>query len=157
MFGDVMDKTILLNLTTFGHWEYLDFDFNSIVRQNDKYYIANDSGIFEITQPDIPTVIGEIRTGRLPFNETLVSYMHDLYADCRGAMDIEITTIVDEDREIEYEFAVRPDKEKKHCKRFQFARGVKGNCWSLIIRNKTGSRFDITSINPIPLQAKRSK
>lgn len=148
---------VCANITTTGHWTYSDFEFNSLIRHGDIYLVATPAGIFQLEPPTTPTVVAEIKTGRLPTGDFVASMLTDIYADCRGEMDLEIVTTVDEEADFEYSFAVRLGKEKKHTKRFKLGRGVRGNSWSVLIRNQAGSPFNISNLRPIVIKSVRSR
>ena len=152
-----MDSVVVVNLKTSGHWEYTNFKFNSMVFHNGQYIAATDTGISQLTTPAPRTVVGEVKTGELNADATRTTYMADVYADCRGEMDLELDTTVDEDRVIEYSFAVRTEKEGRHSKRFKLAKGVKSNSWALTVRNVVGSNFDVLAVTPMVVQSVRSK
>lgn len=150
------DSVWVVNLETGGHWTYSGFPFNSLVRYRDEYYLANDSGLFKVETPSIPTVVGTIETPTFSFNRQYTSYIHDMYLQCRGNNELTLTTITDEDWAVDYDVSVRESKEGRHVKRVKLAKGVRGNNWSFKMKNVAGSRLDLSLIDIRPINGSRS-
>lgn len=152
------DETVwVINLDTGGHWNYEDFSFNSLVRHNNEYYLASDSGVFILEKPAVPTRIGQIETPIYAFGGQYISYVPDIYLQSRGDADIILTAITDEADEYEYEESFRPCKEGRHVERIKLAKGAKGNNWQFRIQNVAGSRLDIGLIDVRPVRSTRSQ
>lgn len=146
-------ETWVVNLNTQGHWMYDGFEFNSITRFQDEYYLASSAGLFKLQTPSVSTVVGQVITPTLTPADQNASYVHDVYLHCRGDNDLTMNSIVDEDRSIGYDVTARPNKLGRHVQRVKLAKGVKGTDWAFDLRGK----LDLSAIEIRFLRSKRSR
>lgn len=137
--------TVVLNTKTLGHTEYTNYNFNTIVKFNNKYFgCDNTRGIFELTgHTDDDEEINAVITSGV--NDYLIEEQKrilDFYLNTRYDGSLNIKTIADEVTE---EIHTLDDSFKQgiHTERIKLSKGLRGRNWQINITNNNGSDFEI--------------
>ncbi len=141
---------IVMNIANKAISTYQNFNFNSLVYWNGKYFGANSDGIHLLggKYDSGQRIQSKIKTGPLNFGNTLVKYIRDIWLTYRSDGHLCIVMYVDEDQnnlsdEIKTQVAI----DRMHEESLPAPRGMRGRYYTIELTNKSGSDFDIDSIN----------
>lgn len=137
--------TVVLNTKTLGHTTYTNYNFNTIVKFNNKYYGCDKTqGIFELTgdTDNNEQIDSTITTGISDYLIDEQKRVLDFYLNTRYDGSINIKTIADE---VSEEVHTLDDSYKQgiHAERIKLSKGLRGKQWQINITNNNGSDFEI--------------
>lgn len=148
----------VVNTKNLGLTEYLDFDFNSLVKHGDKYFASNEKGVFELTgDTDEGFLIkAAIKTAIMDFDSEFQKKVPRIYIGLRNNGDVILKTITNETTERWYNLVANQTGMGKS--RVRPPKGVRSAYWQFEFVNATGDDFDLKEIQWLPIaKARRVK
>lgn len=143
-----MNKLALnINLSNLAVVQWCNFDFNSFSKIGDKYFGANDSGIFELTGTDdngtdIDAFFELILSD---FGISDIKRIRSVYVGGEANGKLTLTLKDDEDNSRTYDLRLTSDS-KQSSGKVDVGRDGQGRYWQVRIDNTNGVYFAIDSI-----------
>jgi hypothetical protein len=144
----------VMNVDNFALSEYQNYPFNSFAKIGEKYYGANDNGIYllEGSSDAGDDISATFTTGKLSFKGSL-SRVANAYLALRNDGNILLKTIADDDTERWYE--LNDSDWTLRDKRVKMGRGIKSRYWQFTIANANGADFELAELVLLPIILKR--
>lgn len=126
---------LTVNTATGGHGKYTNFSFDGMFRLGTDYYGVNSSGIWKLAGDldDTAVIPWKAISGVQDFDIRQQKFAHDAYVYLRQVGDVNLRTIVDEQRDVGL-YVIEPDGNPGiHRRRIKMAKGVRGTAWQIEI------------------------
>lgn len=152
---DAIYECWVVNSKHFGLSEYLNFNFNSLVKHGDKYFGSSDDGVFELTgdTDDAFLIKAGVKTPILDFNSEFQKKVPRIYVGLRNNGDVILKTITNENIERWYTLAANQFGMGKG--RVKVSKAVRSAYWQFEFVNATGDGFDLKEIQWLPVPKTR--
>lgn len=141
---------IVMNIANKAISTYQNFNFNSLVHFNGKYFGANSDGIHLLggRYDTGQQIQSKIKIGPLNFGNTLVKYIRDIWLTYRSDGHLCMVIYVDEDQDnLSDEIKTQVAIDRIHEEKLPAPKGMRGRYYTIELTNKSGADFDIDSIN----------
>lgn len=141
------NKTVTMNTKTKAVTEYVNFNFNSYAKFNDKYIALNKTGIYELggSNDNSENIVASLKTGTIDTYTENINRLRDGYVTFRSDGDILLKSVGDEENERSYT-VINSTVSKIHERRIKFQRGIKDRYFSFELTNVSGSTLDIDKL-----------
>ncbi len=140
---------VVLNTNTFAISEYNNYGFNSMVKFNGKYIIADANGIYEQDSSNTDeggyTINANVRSGEVDTYGRTVQRLRNGFLRYKSDGDIRLSTYADETTTRRYSLPLQ-DSTKLNERRVKFERGIKDRVFDFNIENINGSSLDFESL-----------
>ena len=142
--------TLSLNLVNMAVTQFCNYDFNSFCKIGDKYFGANDSGIFELTgNDDAGSNIGAFFELVLSdFGISNMKRIRSLYVGGESDGSLTVTLKDDENNSRTYNLNLTSGN-KQSSGKVPVGRDGRGRYWQVRIDNVSGAYFAIDSIKAL--------
>ncbi len=148
-------STLNINLKNRATSQYVNYDFNSMVKFGGKVLGANSSGLFDLSgDNDNGVAISAYFTPIMTdFGIGNPKRMRYIYLGYESSGNLELDLQADEQNARSYE--VESNKTGQQRKRVSIGRDGYGRYWSFTIRNLSGADFSVDSIEVMPVVRNR--
>jgi hypothetical protein len=134
--------------------EYQALTFNSLARIGNRYFGANDEGVFELTgsDDDGTDIHSYIQSGLMDFGTSLYKSVPTAYlgVDVDGRIAVGVG-VSEKTGVAQYWYEVSMDKEAPDNVRSPIGRGLKGRYWKFEVASEALSTFDALTVLPVVL------
>lgn len=139
--------TIDLNQKNKASSQYLNWNFNSMVRFGDKYLAASDAGLFTIggNQDNGEAIDAYFIPVTTDFGLSNLKRVRFVYFGFEATSNLEIEITADE--EIVRTYEIPTQRTGQQSVSIPVGRDIYGRYWSFKIRNTSGCDFSIDKIN----------
>jgi hypothetical protein len=136
-----------MNTKTLAVTQYVNFNFNSYTKFNDKYIALNKTGIYELGGDDDngENIVASVKTGTIDTYGENINRLRDSYVTFRSDGDILLKTIGDETNERTYTIN-NSTVNSIHERRIKFQRGIRDRYFSFELSNVSGSSMDVDKL-----------
>lgn len=144
--------TWVMNTTTSGVTEYLNYVFNSFAKIGNRYIGANDTGLYELLgdTDDGADIIARFKSGHFQLGGARFSSFAAAYLAVRGTGLFYLKLETPDGKS--YTYSARANS--MQTTKIQLGKGLRSRYWSFELIS-TGQDFDLESLEFIPLVAQR--
>lgn len=145
--------TWVVNTRTNAVTEYVNYDFRSFARMNNRYIAAGAAGLYELDgdTDDGVSIISEMMSGYLQLNEKKLFGIKGAYVAIRGGGRFYLKLIAGDGREYVYELKAQPNLMTTKVK---VGKGIRTTYMAFDLVTE-GQDFDLDSLEFIPMTSGR--
>ena len=138
-----------MNLANQAISTYSSYSFNSIAYFNGRYLGATSTNIYVLSGDldDTTAISSSIKTGPMDFGEKFTKYIRDVWLTYRSDGVLTLVFSTDEDTTTEVERDTVETATYITEEKLKVPRGLKGRYWTVELKNKSGSDFDIDKLS----------
>jgi hypothetical protein len=142
-----------VNTRTNAVTEYLNYNFRSFARMNDRYIAAGSAGLYELVgdTDDGTLIISELMSGYFQFNEKKLFGIKGAYVAIRGGGRFYLKLIAGDGREYVYELKAQPGL---MTTKVRIGKGIRTTYMAFDLVTE-GQDFDLDSLEFIPMTSGR--
>jgi hypothetical protein len=151
------NKTYVLNTFNTAHSTYTNFAFNSYFKFKNEYYAVSSTGVHKLTGDldDTTAISSEVAVPVSSFDKQGMKACSDIYALGRLVGNLEIITIVDEQKATTGFMVQNDGRQGLHRIRAKISKGIKGSVWQFKIKNVSGSDFQLNNLEAVLRELQR--
>lgn len=151
---------VVMNILNKAISIYANFDFNSLAYFDGKYFGANENGLYLLggNNDNGIQIQSKIKTGPLNFGNDFIKYIRDIWLTYRSDGHLAVVLLVDEDENNPSgDLITTLASNGVHEERITGPKGMRGRYYTIELKNKSGSDFDLDSINFLVEAIRRKK
>jgi hypothetical protein len=148
---------ICLNMITGGHSSYTNFHFDRFITNKNRYYGVYNGVSYELTGivDDTTPIDWEIRYPIIDFGTPQRKNLQDVYVYMRSNGDVELVTLIDDNKERTGYYVTWDDRTGIHRRRKLLPKGILGTAWQVVIRSVDGSTIELHNLEVCAEKAQR--
>jgi len=145
-----------INAQTFAPSSYASFNFDSFAQVGNRYFAANENGLYELTgdDDDGAEIAATFMLARDPHKSSRPKHSGIAYLHGTSDGKMQVRVITAEGAVYNYKTEAALDDVVK-ARRVKFGRGVESHYWQLEVRNMNGDDFEVEQIELVTIHKER--
>ena len=142
-----LDTNLKANAAT---TQYVDYAYNSLVKIGGKFFLAGDTGLFEVTGSSAfeETVTAYFEIPTMDFNISNAKRLRAVYIGYEADGNLVLT--ISTELGLSDVYSIPATSAGQHARRIMISRKLKGRYWTFQIKG-VGIRFSVDEISVLPI------